>query len=163
MTYKNSDYTITTSSLDETRRLGERLGRLLKEGDIICLHGELGAGKTSFTQGIAKGMGVAKAFITSPTFVIANEYKGRLALYHIDLYRLNNIAEIEDIGLSEYLKGEAVTVIEWAEKAEDCCQKIGFQFILKVWEEDKRRLSFKATGKRYEEIIKGIKNLNPNF
>ena len=157
MTFKNSDYTITTSSLDETRRLGERLGRLLKEGDIICLHGELGAGKTSFTQGIAKGMGVAKAFITSPTFVIANEYKGRLALYHIDLYRLNNIAEIEDIGLSEYLKGEAVTVIEWAEKAEGLLSEDRLSVYLESLGGDKRRLSFKATGKRYEEIIKGLK------
>lgn len=156
MTDKNTDYTITTSSLDETRRLGERLGRLLKEGDIICLHGELGAGKTTFTQGIAKGMDVAKAFITSPTFVIANEYKGRLALYHIDLYRLNNIAEIEDIGLSEYLKGEGVTVIEWAEKAEGLLSEERLSVYLENLGEDKRRLAFKAKGKRYEEIIEKI-------
>lgn len=143
MTDKNTEYTIATSSLEETRRLGERLGRLLKEGDIICLHGELGAGKTSFTQGIAKGMGVAKAFITSPTFVIANEYKGRLALYHIDLYRLNNIAEIEDIGLSEYLKGEAVTVIEWAEKAEGLLSEDRLSVYLESLGGDKRRLSLK--------------------
>lgn len=153
MTDKNTEYTIATSSLDETRRLGERLGRLLKEGDIICLHGELGAGKTTFTQGIAKGMGVAKAFITSPTFVIANEYKGRLALYHIDLYRLNNMAEIEDIGLSEYLKGEGVTVIEWAEKAEGLLSEERLSVYLENLGGDKRRLAFKAKGKRYEEIL----------
>ena len=156
MTDKNTEYTIATSSLEETRRLGERLGRLLKEGDIICLHGELGAGKTSFTQGIAKGMGVAKAFITSPTFVIANEYKGRLALYHIDLYRLNNIAEIEDIGLSEYLKGEGVTVIEWAEKAEGLLSEERLSVYLENLGGDKRMLAFKAKGKRYEEVIEKI-------
>ena len=157
MTDKNTEYTIATSSLEETRRLGERLGRLLKEGDIICLHGELGAGKTSFTQGIAKGMGVAKAFITSPTFVIANEYKGRLALYHIDLYRLNNIAEIEDIGLSEYLKGEGVTVIEWAEKAEGLLLEERLSVYLENLGGDKRSLTFEATGKRYEEIVQGLR------
>ncbi|MBI5043070.1 MAG: tRNA (adenosine(37)-N6)-threonylcarbamoyltransferase complex ATPase subunit type 1 TsaE [Nitrospirae bacterium] len=156
MTYKDFDYTITTNGPDETKKLGERLGRLLKEGDIICLHGELGAGKTSFTQGIAKGMDVAKAFITSPTFVIVNEYKGRLALYHIDLYRLNNIAEIEDIGLSEYLKGEAVTVIEWAEKAEGLLSEERLSVYLENSGGDKRSFTFKATGKRYEEIVQGL-------
>ncbi|MBI5179910.1 MAG: tRNA (adenosine(37)-N6)-threonylcarbamoyltransferase complex ATPase subunit type 1 TsaE [Nitrospirae bacterium] len=151
-----TDYTITTNSLDETKRLGERLGILLKEGDIICLHGELGAGKTSFTQGIAKGMDVAKAFITSPTFVLVNEYKGRLPFYHIDLYRLNNIAEIEDIGLSEYLKGEAVTVIEWAEKAEGLLLEERLSVYLENLGGDKRSLTFKAKGKRYEEIVQGL-------
>lgn len=156
MTDKNTDYTIATSSLDETRRLGERLGRLLKEGDIICLHGELGAGKTSFTQGIAKGLNVTKAFITSPTFVLVNEYKGALTLYHIDLYRLNNIDEIEDIGLTEYLKGKGVTVIEWAEKAEGLLPKDRLSVYLENSGGDKRAFTFKATGKRYEEIIQGL-------
>ena len=153
---KNSDYTITISSPDETKKLGEKLGRLLRDGDIICLYGELGAGKTSFTQGIAKGLNVEKAFITSPTFVLVNEYKGRLPLYHIDLYRLNNIAEIEDIGLSEYLKGKGVTVIEWAEKAEDLLSEERLSVYLENLGGDKRRLSFKATGKRYEEIVAKI-------
>lgn len=156
MTDKNTDYTIATSSLDETRRLGERLGRLLKDGDIICLHGELGAGKTSFTQGIAKGMDVAKAFITSPTFVLVNEYKGAVPLYHIDLYRLNNIDEIEGIGLTEYLKGKGVTVIEWAEKADGLLPEESLSVHLENSGEDKRAFTFKATGKRYEEIIKGL-------
>lgn len=156
MTNKNTDYTIATSSLDETRRLGERLGRLLKDGDIICLHGELGAGKTSFTQGIAKGMDVAKAFITSPTFVLVNEYKGAVPLYHIDLYRLNNIDEIEGIGLTEYLKGKGVTVIEWAEKADGLLPEENLSVHLENSGGDKRSFTFKATGKRYEEIIKGL-------
>ena len=149
-------WTITTNGPDETKKLGEKLGGLLKAGDIICLHGELGAGKTCFTQGIAKGMNVAKAFITSPTFVLVNEYKGALPLYHIDLYRLNNIAEIEDIGLSEYLKGEAVTVIEWAEKAEGLLPEESLSVYLENSGGDKRSFTFKATGKRYEEIIEKI-------
>jgi tRNA threonylcarbamoyladenosine biosynthesis protein TsaE len=157
MTYKNSNYTITTTTPEETKEIGERLGRLLKVGDIICLHGELGTGKTCFTQGIAKGMNVAKAFITSPTFILVNEYKGALPLYHIDLYRLNNIAEIEDIGLSEYLKGEAVTVIEWAEKAEGLLLEERLSVYLENLGGDKRRLFFKATGKRYEEIVQGLR------
>jgi tRNA threonylcarbamoyladenosine biosynthesis protein TsaE len=102
-------------------------------------------------------MNVAKAFITSPTFILVNEYKGALPLYHIDLYRLNNIAEIEDIGLSEYLKGEAVTVIEWAEKAEGLLLEERLSVYLENLGGDKRRLFFKATGKRYEEIVQGLR------
>lgn len=151
-----TDYTITTNTPDETKGLGERLGRLLKDGDIICLHGELGAGKTTFVQGIARGLGVKEGFITSPTFVIVNEYKGRLPLYHIDLYRLNSIAEIEDIGILEYLKGKGVTVIEWAEKAEEMLPEERLSVYLESLGGDKRMITFKAKGKGYEKIVQGL-------
>lgn len=157
MEFKNSDYTITTNTPDETKDIGERVGRLLKDGDILCLYGELGTGKTTFVQGIARGLDVKEGFVASPTFVIINEYKGRLPLYHIDLYRLNSAAEIEDIGISECLKGKGVTVIEWAEKAEEILPGELLAIYLENTGGGKRLLSFKATGKRYEEIVARIR------
>ncbi|OPX84524.1 MAG: tRNA threonylcarbamoyladenosine biosynthesis protein TsaE [Pelotomaculum sp. PtaB.Bin104] len=107
---------IKTSSPDETARLGEKLGILLRSGDVVCLSGDLGAGKTRFTQGLAVGLGVSGP-VTSPTFTIVNEYpQGRLPLYHMDVYRLNDHQEMEDIGYEEYFYSSGVTVIEWAER-----------------------------------------------
>jgi tRNA threonylcarbamoyladenosine biosynthesis protein TsaE len=148
---------IITNSAEETKSLGKKLGRLLIDGDIICLYGELGAGKTIFTQGIAKGLDVKEVFVTSPTFVIVNEYAGRLALYHIDLYRLNSIAEIEDIGISEYLKGKGVTIIEWAEKAEETLPGERLLIHIKNPGRNKRSLLFEGKGKRYAEILRYFK------
>lgn len=107
---------IKTSSSDATARIGEKLGVLLRAGDVVCLSGDLGAGKTRFTQGLAVGLGVAGP-VTSPTFTIVNEYpQGRLPLYHMDVYRLNDPQEMEDIGYEEYFYSTGVTVIEWAER-----------------------------------------------
>jgi tRNA threonylcarbamoyladenosine biosynthesis protein TsaE len=97
--------------------IGEVLGKTLLTGDIIALIGELGSGKTLLTQGIAKGLGVSnKYYITSPTFNLINEYPARLSLYHMDMYRLAGMNELEDIGFDEYLNKDGVIVIEWAEK-----------------------------------------------
>lgn len=105
-----------TSSPEETVELGRQIGKELKTGDVVALIGELGAGKTSFTQGIAEGLDVT-SYVKSPSFTIVNEYKGRLPVYHIDLYRLGNINEIHELGIEEYFYGDGVTIIEWAEKA----------------------------------------------
>ena len=142
----STDYIIITNTPEETKDLGERLGRLLKDGDIVCLYGELGAGKTTFVQGIAKGLDIKEGFVASPTFVIVNEYKGRLPLYHIDLYRLNSLSEIEDIGILEYLKGKAVTVIEWAEKAEEILPEERLTIYLENPGAERGRLVLKARG-----------------
>lgn len=105
-----------TSSPEETVELGRQIGKELKAGAVAALIGELGAGKTSFTQGIAEGLDVT-SYVKSPSFTIVNEYKGRLPVYHIDLYRLGNINEIHEFGIEEYFYGDGVTIIEWAEKA----------------------------------------------
>ncbi len=112
---KEPVFTFTSHSPEETRQLGERLGQLATAGDIFLLSGDLGAGKTCLTQGIAVGLGV-KEKAKSPTFVLVREMKGRMPLYHADLYRLDNMAEIAELGLEEYLYGNGLTVIEWAEK-----------------------------------------------
>ncbi|MFI5271607.1 MAG: tRNA (adenosine(37)-N6)-threonylcarbamoyltransferase complex ATPase subunit type 1 TsaE [Ktedonobacterales bacterium] len=98
-----------------TRRLGEALGGALVAGDVVLLIGDLGAGKTAFAQGIGRGLGV-RGVINSPTFTILKEYAGRLALYHFDLYRIDDPAELEDLGFTDYFYGDGVSVVEWAER-----------------------------------------------
>ena len=108
---------ISTDSHEKTLTFGEQLGRCLKPGDIILLFGDLGAGKTTLTQGVCRGLGINKdEHIRSPTFTLVNLYQGRIPVNHIDLYRLDSIAEIEALGLEENLFSSSVSIIEWAEK-----------------------------------------------
>jgi tRNA threonylcarbamoyladenosine biosynthesis protein TsaE len=108
-----------TNSAGETILIAEKLAKTLKPGDMIALSGDLGSGKTTFTKGIGKGLGVKNPRrINSPTFVLIKEYNGKIPLYHLDLYRLDNLEEIENLGIEEYIYGTGVTVIEWAEKIE---------------------------------------------
>jgi tRNA threonylcarbamoyladenosine biosynthesis protein TsaE len=102
-------------SPEETRRVGERLAARLGPGDVVACIGELGAGKTCFVQGLCRGLGV-QGEVTSPTFVLVNQYRGRLPVYHVDAYRTGSLAELVDIGVEEMLHGEGVTVVEWADK-----------------------------------------------
>lgn len=109
----------TTHSAEETKALAACLAELLEGGEVIALDGDLGAGKTQFTQGIAQGLGIVEA-VTSPTFTIMMEYlQGRLPLYHFDLYRLEHPEELEDIAFYEYVEGQGVSCIEWASKFRD--------------------------------------------
>jgi tRNA threonylcarbamoyladenosine biosynthesis protein TsaE len=112
-----AETTVVTRSAEETEAAGEQLGRTLGPGDVVALTGELGAGKTCFIQGLARGLGVATR-PTSPTFVLINEYRGRLPVHHVDAYRTRSLAELEDLGLSELFDGEGVTVVEWADRLE---------------------------------------------
>ena len=108
-----------TRSPEETRALGEEIGRKLREGDVVALIGELGAGKTCLTQGLGWGLGVdPKLYLTSPSFTLIKEYRGRLRVYHIDLYRLNSIEEGYELGFEEYFYGRGVTIVEWADRIE---------------------------------------------
>lgn len=103
-----------THSFGETVELGKKFGRILKPGDVVCLSGDLGTGKTAFTNGIAKELGI-DSYITSPTFTLVNEYQGKYPLYHFDVYRIADPEEMFDIGFEEYLNGEGITIIEWGE------------------------------------------------
>ncbi len=108
---------ITTGSLEETKLLGQKIGASISAGTVICLTGDLGSGKTSFVQGLATGLGVPDDYyITSPTYVLINEYPGRYPLFHVDLYRIEDPADFEDIGLYEILHGGGVVAVEWADK-----------------------------------------------
>ncbi|MDD6281797.1 MAG: tRNA (adenosine(37)-N6)-threonylcarbamoyltransferase complex ATPase subunit type 1 TsaE [Oribacterium sp.] len=103
-----------SNSQDETFAFGEKLGAEARPGEIYCLDGDLGVGKTVFTQGFAKGLGITD-YVNSPTFTIVKEYEGRLPLYHFDVYRIGDPSEMEEIGYEEYFYGQGVTIIEWPE------------------------------------------------
>lgn len=107
--------TFVSQSPEETRALGERLGAGLQPGTVVACIGELGAGKTCFLQGLARGLGVT-ADVTSPTFVLVNQYRGRLPIFHLDAYRTEALTEVLELGLEEMMHGDGVTVIEWADK-----------------------------------------------
>ena len=111
-------FTVITHSPKETRALGRRLGRRLGPGAVLALSGELGAGKTCFVQGLAEGLEVRESHVVSPSFVLVREYRGRAPLYHVDLYRLSPGREVAELGLEEFMGGEGVCAVEWAEKGE---------------------------------------------
>lgn len=130
-----------TNNPKETMSAGERLAKKLERGDVVALFGDLGSGKTTFTKGIGKGLGIKDArHINSPTFVLIKEYLGKIPLYHIDLYRLDDIKDIEDIAIEEYIYGNGVTVIEWAEKIKGLLPKKCIYAKLKVKGENKREI-----------------------
>lgn len=111
----NGDYIkIITNSPEQTTETAKLLGEKLKPGHVVCINGELGTGKTAFTVGIARALGI-EGYITSPTFTIVNEYVGRMPMYHFDVYRIDNEDEMFEIGFEEYINGEGITVIEWAD------------------------------------------------
>ena len=130
---------IETDSPEKTIELGQKIGRSLKPRDILALYGSLGAGKTTLIQGIAQGLGV-KDYVTSPTFILINEYQGKYPFYHIDLYRLDNLDQIEDLGILEYLEKEGITVIEWAEKMESLLPVNTKRIKMDILDENKRKI-----------------------
>ena len=143
-----------TKNEEELINLGERLGTLLQKNDVLILSGELGAGKTTFTKGLAKGLGI-RQMIKSPTYTIVREYEGRLPLYHLDVYRIEGDAD--SIDLDEFLFGGGVTVIEWGHLlGEDLPDSYLELELLK--EAVGRRLHFSAQGPRAEQLIKELQN-----
>ncbi len=144
---------IKTTGVKETIAIGRRLGRLLTPGDVICLTGELGAGKTCLVKGIADGLGIKETRITSPTFIIVNEYSGRIPLYHIDLYRIGIIEDLRDIGIEEIMFGNGVTAIEWAERIMDKLPDERLDITM-TWVDDKTRtININAFGHHHREIL----------
>ena len=150
-------HSVITSSPEQTWRIGEMLGALLGPGDIVCLYGDLGAGKTSLSYGIALGLEVKEQYITSPTFTFVNEYEGRVPFYHIDLYRLKDPEELENIGFEEYLGSDGVTVIEWAERVEDELPGERLSVYLNYVDEKSREIGFLPEGERYQKLLDALK------
>ena len=147
---------LISHSAEQTQRLGMQLGELAQVGDVFLLSGTLGSGKTCLTQGIAWGLGV-KEYASSPSFVIVREHHGRLPLYHMDLYRLDRAGEIADLGLDEYIYGNGVCVVEWAEKGM-AVLPLGNLFIeFTYMSETERSLSLEPRGERYSQLLKSLK------
>ena len=147
---------LMTKSPEQTQKLGVGIGELALPGDVFLLTGELGAGKTCLTQGIAWGLGI-KEYAVSPTFVIMRELYGRLPLYHIDLYRLDKIEESVDLGLDDYLYGKGVCVVEWADKALSILPKNRLLIKIGYLSDTERSLKIEGNGERYVEIIDDLK------
>lgn len=150
--------TYISNSIEDTINIAISLSQYLFAGSVVCLSGDLGAGKTAFAQGMGKGLGV-KEHITSPTYTIINEYySGRIPLYHFDVYRLGNSEEMMELGCDEYLYGEGTTVIEWADNIYDIIPKHRFWITISTaGEPDKRLIQIEACGNEYKNILKELK------
>ena len=151
------EWAVTTHSAAETQALAERLAEGLIAGDVLWLSGDLGAGKTTFSQGLGRGLGIHVP-INSPTFVLIREYLARLPLYHIDLYRLDNPRDIAALGLNDYLDGDGVCAIEWAERlvgvdGVDTGLWPGLHVRIEPRGEAARELRFSAVGARAEQLL----------
>jgi len=144
-------------SEERTTRLGWHVGSLCTAGDVFLLYGELGAGKTRFIRGLASGLGVVE-YAFSPSFVLVREYRGRLTLYHMDFYRLEQPEEIADLGVEEYLYGDGVCAIEWAERAAGLLPKRHLAATLSYVanEPESRTIRFTASGQRYESLLEQV-------
>ncbi len=134
---------------EETDAFAERFGTLLKPKDVLTLEGDLGAGKTTFTKGIAKGLGITRT-VNSPTFTIVKEYKGRLPLFHMDVYRLED--SFEDLGFDEYFEGDGVSIVEWASLIKSQLPEEKLDISIFHQGEQGRRIVFEPTGERYIEL-----------
>ena len=152
---------LTSHSPEQTQRFGVTIGEVALPGDIFLLVGGLGTGKTCLTQGIAWGLGI-KAYAVSPSFVLVRELYGRLPLYHIDLYRLDHIGEILELGLDEYLYGSGVCVVEWAEKGLAMLPVEHLLIQISFLSDTERSFQLKSSGQRYREIIEQLKSLSIN-
>ena len=149
---------ISTSSVAETLALGRRLGALLGPGDVIALLGELGAGKTYLTKGIAEGLGVEDTRrVTSPTFVLVKEYAGRVHVYHLDAYRLNGADELLAIGSDDILGGEGVSIVEWADRVAEAIPEERLEVEIAITGPESRAFTFRAFGRHYEETVAALK------
>lgn len=147
---------IVSKSVDETEKIGFRLGRLLEKGDVVCLTGDLGAGKTTLSKSIARGLEVHED-VTSPTFTIINEYQGRLPVYHFDVYRIMDIEEMYEIGYEEYFYGGGICIVEWASKIEELIPDAYLWIEIKLGEEGNiREFYFKGTTEHFEKIVEEL-------
>jgi len=149
---------LISDSREQTLEMGRLIGAILERGDVVALIGELGSGKTCFTQGLAKGLGVEENVpVVSPTFTLINEYPGKIPLIHLDVYRLSGPRDLEDMGYEEYFEGGGIIVIEWAEKIRDILPAktlfVGMRYI----DENTREMILEGPGdkiRKIEELLK---------
>ncbi|MAE11488.1 MAG: tRNA (adenosine(37)-N6)-threonylcarbamoyltransferase complex ATPase subunit type 1 TsaE [Dehalococcoidales bacterium] len=152
-------FELVSKSPEQTQELGRSIGELALPGDVFLLVGKLGAGKTCLTQGIAWGLGIDE-YASSPTFVIMRELYGRLPVYHVDLYRLDDIEESLDLGLDDYLYGRGICVVEWAEKALSILPRHHLLINISYLSESDtgRSIQMEANGQRYLEMVDRLRD-----
>ncbi|ASK61240.1 tRNA (adenosine(37)-N6)-threonylcarbamoyltransferase complex ATPase subunit type 1 TsaE [Virgibacillus phasianinus] len=148
-----SEHRIETHTEEETRKIAIRLANLLRPGDVITLEGDLGAGKTTFTKGIATGLGV-KRVVNSPTYTIIKEYEGELPLYHMDVYRLED--SDEDIGFSEYFDGKGISIVEWAQFIEEYLPEERLDIKISYLNEQARLIELFPKGNHFTWVVSSL-------
>jgi tRNA threonylcarbamoyladenosine biosynthesis protein TsaE len=144
-----------SESAEQTRALGRQVGQAAQPGDVLLLAGNLGAGKTIFTQGLGEGLGVTET-VNSPTFVLLREYHGRLTLYHYDLYRLNDIEQAVAREWQEFLYGDGVSAVEWADRASSLLPSEHLLIEFTIESETRRVLRMTAAGRRHVELLSAL-------
>lgn len=150
---------VLTTSPRGTEQLGERLGRLLKPGMLLALHGELGGGKTCLTRGLVTGAAPDSAdLVASPTFAIMNEYPGNPPVYHFDFYRLGGVNDIAELGFEEYLNGSGICIVEWAERLGDLLPADHISITFGICGDTGRNIAFEARGDMSEAVLKQLEN-----
>ena len=150
-------YSLELSSIDQTEAFGKALGEVAGPGDVITLEGPLGAGKTALTQAIARGLEVdPRIYVTSPTFSLLHEYQGRIPLYHMDLYRLSGVDEIESLGFPEYFYSNGLTVIEWPERLNNLMPSVRLHIELAISGESSRTANLSAHGDLWQKKVADI-------
>ena len=153
---ETSVFFVESGSSRETKSWGRRLASVLRGGELIALEGDLGVGKTCFIKGLARGLNLPEEQILSPTFTMVQEHHGRLPLYHIDLYRLEE-TDLDDLGLREYLFSDAVAAVEWFERLREANELNRLTIRITYSAANSRRIEFIASGDRYEGIIDLLK------
>ena len=149
---------IDLPDLAATEAFGRRLAALLFPGAVVALVGPLGAGKTHLVRAVAEGLGVADSrVVTSPTFVLIQEYSARLPIYHFDAYRLRGDAEFAELGVHEYFARDGVCLVEWADRVAGCLPEAHLRATLEVTGATSRRLTLEAIGERYREVVRAAR------
>lgn len=141
----------------ETAAFGRSLGTLLEKGMVVALNGELGAGKTTLVKAIATGLGILEEDVCSPSYTLINEYEGRLPVYHFDLYRLTDSSQLYDLGYDDYLEGEGISIVEWADAIPDALPGEYLGIKIDIISDDERLFTVNAAGKRYETLVAQLK------
>lgn len=142
---------IVSHSEEETLTLAKKIVQTFKKGDVVVLTGELGSGKTIFAKGLAIGLGHTEDVLTSPSYTIVNEYSGDNPVYHFDMYRLNDISELREIGWEDYLQKEGLIVVEWGEKIEEALPENYYQVDFKIINESEREIIFSIMSKALKQ------------
>ncbi|MBE9536315.1 MAG: tRNA (adenosine(37)-N6)-threonylcarbamoyltransferase complex ATPase subunit type 1 TsaE [Proteobacteria bacterium] len=153
----NTPFLFVADSVEKTNSLGRELGSVVRAGDMIALSGELGAGKTTFVKALATGLGISEDDVSSPSYTLLNEYDGRIPMYHFDLYRLEGADDVDDLGFDEYMDGDGLAVVEWADVAPQILPSEYLEIKIMIKGKESRNLELKGIGERYVKLVEHLR------